>query len=177
MLRQERIWQLSDSALAWSEGRAKGHLYFADIESITIQALPQLGAKDLRQCAVKGRGQPPLMITSTYAKSWIASENRSEAYAAFVRALATKAAAANPAISFRAGSTIIWWAWTAFLVLAAIFVAMFMALLASGVPITTTSAGPMVVMCLMLPGAVRGMKYRRRRPFDPSVPPAQFLSA
>lgn len=97
-------FRLTADALHWNVGRGQGRIPYGSIRRIRLSFRPVTLATYRFVAEIWSDGAPKLIIASTSWRSVVEQQRQDAAYAAFVRALNHRVAAAGGATAFQAGS-------------------------------------------------------------------------
>jgi hypothetical protein len=93
---RERTFRLAPDALLWDDGRRSGKLGYADIATVHLYYCSEPYGRGTQICSLRSRSGASLAIQSKHCGRWGRQEDRSAAFAPFVRALLGHVAVAAP---------------------------------------------------------------------------------
>jgi hypothetical protein len=122
---RERTFRLAPDALLWDDGNRSGRLPYAEIATVHLYYRSEPYGRGMQVCALRSRSGAKLAIQSKHFGRWGRQDDRSAAFAPFVRALLGRVAVAAPEARCFSGFPVgLYYAvLAAFVVLALIFLA------------------------------------------------------
>ena len=166
---RERTFRLTPDALLWDDGRRSGKLAYADIATVHLYDRCEPNGRSMQICSFRSRSGTTLAIQSKHFRRWTRQDDRSAAFAPFVRALLGRVAVAAPgARCFRGFPARTYYAnLAAFVVLALIFLTN-IAFALQGSPQSGGAAVAVAIMLVALfPSGWRNLRAGRARPSSP----------
>ena len=163
---RERTFRLAPDALLWGNGKRSGRLAYADIATVHLYTRSGPYGRSMQVCALRARSGAGLAIQSKHFGRWGRQDDRSAAFAPFVRALLGRVATAAPgARCFRGFPIGLYYATlAAFIVLALVFLAN-LAFALQGAPDSGSAAVVTAVLLVALfPSGWRNLRDGRPRP-------------
>jgi hypothetical protein len=124
LFRGEHEFRLTPTELEYTAGSRSGRLFLRDIRRIRISYRPTSVQSSRFLTEIWPIGAAKLQIASTSRRSMLEGSRHDREYAAFVRDLAARVAAANPEAELEAGTLpIVYWTGLAVFVLLALAIA------------------------------------------------------
>jgi hypothetical protein len=160
-------FRLEDDGLYWDLGRHQGRMKYSDIRRVRLSFRP-VTLQNYRFIAeIWSEGIPKLQMASTSVRNIVEQERHDAAYAAFVRALHQRIAAAGATPLLYAGSTP-WIYWPGFAVFAGL--ALLLPYMLGKALLAGSWAGAAVVAALLAAFAWQiGSLFWRNRPATYSI--------
>ena len=160
-------FRLEDDGLYWDLGRHHGRIKYSDIRRVRLSFRP-VTLQNYRFIAeIWSEGIPKLQMASTSVRNIVEQERHDAAYAAFVRALHQRIAAAGATPLLYAGSTP-WIYWPGFAVFAGL--ALLLPYMLTKALLSGSWAGAAVVAALLAAFAWQiGSLFWRNRPATYSI--------
>ena len=174
LLDRERVYQLGPDAIAWRDRGESRKIAYRDFTDIRVIKYPSFGG-DHSQCTLRSGSSGKVVLRSHAYVSLGLFDDRTDSYLPFVMALFRNIHAANPAASFRAGSTGLWVMWIILLALALGILFLVVLELMGGASLATGAIGAVFALLIFLPGAWRIARRGKGTPFDPDDPPPALL--
>lgn len=170
-LEKARLWRVDDKGLSWTYDGKHFHFDFSEIVSIRLEwAASRADHARYACCVTRFNGWVETIVSTHYAGPMQFPDQR-ETYCPFVMELIGRAARANPACAFYAGSTLLSYGGS-FLIFGAGLIMLAAVALSLGIPATWLIAAKLIVLAFLVPlGLAWLWKNRPRRFTPPDVPP------
>jgi Kdo2-lipid IVA lauroyltransferase/acyltransferase len=98
-------WQ-AESALIWKTSSGQASVTYDSIKDVQVYKIRYFGSRrSYWRCVLRDVKNRKLILQASYCLSFRRYEDRSAAYYPFIKSLKTHVKAANPSVSFRAGSS------------------------------------------------------------------------
>lgn len=171
---KERSFTLGPDALHWSDAEGEGRMPYAEVRDMRLIAYTSpIG--ETYQCTVRATTGDKVKLRSAHYVSLNNFEDRGATYAPFVRALASRIAAAAPKAKFIEGSPALWVVW---LIVGLLCLGVFVLLILSMFE-DLPAAGPWViaitVCAIAVPLTWRRVREGAAKTFDPAAPPPALI--
>lgn len=170
MLAGVETYSLDDDALTVQTGSTLKRVPYRDVEAVRLIVYPGMETQQ-GQCTVTTRAHGKLKIRSHHYVALGDFEDRSGAYAAFLRELFRRVHAANPGTRFLWGSGRIRIGWLIVLLCAAVGWMIWIAVVFQGTESLWRAALVFLVLALATRLGLYGFAANKVASFDPAKPP------
>ncbi len=170
----ERTFWVERQTLCWEDGKGGGTLPLDALTSLRLSSYPGVNAP-AKQCVLKSRKHPRVLIRSAHYRSFGMFEDRSATYASVVRLIIERSAATDSPPRYLAGNRGLWFAWLA------IFLLGLVAMLPSVGWVLANADAPfghwlaLAGLAALTCVAWRQVRLDNGKPFDPAQPPEALL--